>query len=237
MAQAKVTASSLNLRTQPNTGGSVIASLPKDTIVDILKTVAGEKHTGTSGISRNDWHEVKVDGKQGFVAAGFVETVTSTNNNNLLSFPLDTPANVEKLARILMSESSVGNLTERKAVGWTVLNRLKRNKTKEDSDVAGAFATNQNPTPAMRDLARDLLRGNIADLTNGATHFYSPQSMPRQGQSTGGFDVGGGFELVPPLTQETGKPKWAVTFPLSNIPGVRPHMYKFHIATGTGRVS
>lgn len=235
MAQGKVTANSLNLRTQPNTGGSIITSLPKDTIVNILRTVAGERHTGTSGIPRNDWHEVKVDGKQGFVASGFVETVTATSNNSL-SFPLDTPANVEKLARILMSESSVGNPTERKAVGWTVLNRLKRNQTKNVSDVAGAFATNQNPTQAMRDLARDLLRGNIADLTSGATHFYSPQSMPREGGSTGGFDVGGGFELVPPLTRRTGKPGWAVTFPLSNISGVRPHMYKFHIATGTGRV-
>jgi uncharacterized lipoprotein YddW (UPF0748 family) len=76
MAQAKVTASSLNLRAQPKTDSDTIDSLPTGTIIEILRTLAGGAYS-FAGATRNDWHEVKVDGQQGFVAAAFVTSVTS----------------------------------------------------------------------------------------------------------------------------------------------------------------
>jgi hypothetical protein len=42
---------------------------------------------------------------------------------------LDTIDNIHTLARILQSEASVGNASEQTAVGWTVLNRMMRNRT------------------------------------------------------------------------------------------------------------
>ena len=231
----------LNFRSQPNTfSNNIIGEIaPEAPLTIIGEEVTGGNYT-FSGSPRNDWYEIEFNGQRGFVAAAFVEIVTEGGNgggNNVLPFPLDTSANISELATILMSEASIGNATERQAVGWTVLTRMARRNTQNVSDVSGAYARNQSPTQAMRDLARDLLRGNISDPTQGATHFYSPISMPKEGQSTGGFDIGGGLELVPPLTQRNWKPAWAVSFPRAIIPGVRPHFYKFHIAPGTGPVA
>lgn len=76
MAQGKVTASSLNLRTEPKTSADTIKALPTGTVVNIIRTLAGENYS-FSGSTRNDWHEVKVDGDNGFVAAAFVSSITS----------------------------------------------------------------------------------------------------------------------------------------------------------------
>ena len=47
MALGKITASSLRLRSQPDssTSGNIIKSLPIGTLVDIIKTVAGSNYT------------------------------------------------------------------------------------------------------------------------------------------------------------------------------------------------
>ena len=149
---------------------------------------------------------------------------------------LDTVDNVHTLAGILQSEASVGNVSEQSAVGWTVLNRMMRNGTERVSDVAGAYSTTQPPTAGMLRLAEDLLKGNISDPTDGATHFYSPRRMPKEGQTTTGFDVGGGLELVPPLKEKNYRPSWAAAFMPAIVSDTRPHVYKFHRATGNGPV-
>ena len=80
MVQGKITASSLNLRSQPDSSvdSNIITSLPTGTLLEIIKTVAGSNYS-FGGVTRNDWHQVKVDSQEGFVAAAFVSTVTSPN--------------------------------------------------------------------------------------------------------------------------------------------------------------
>ena len=125
-----------------------------------------------------------------------------------------------------MSEASIGNDPERASVGFTVVNRLKMfGKTAVDQ-VWSAYAHNQAPTAELVALARQWLAGQRVDITKGATHFYSPRSMPKEGDATGGFDVGGGLELVPPLQVRTFAPSWIKTMQLVEIDGVRPAFYK-----------
>lgn len=79
MAQGKITASSLNLRTQPDSSSSIniIRSLPTGTLVDIIKTVTGSNYTFGSE-TRNDWHQVTVETDTGFIAAAWVIPGTVT---------------------------------------------------------------------------------------------------------------------------------------------------------------
>jgi hypothetical protein len=127
-----------------------------------------------------------------------------------------------------MSEASVGNDTERAAVGFTVLNRMKDGGITSVDQVWNAYAHNQTPTTQIVALSQQLLAGQRSDITEGSTHFYSPQSMPKEGQSTTGFDVGGGLESVPPLSVRTYAPSWVNTMRLVVIDGVRPSFYKFY---------
>jgi hypothetical protein len=136
--------------------------------------------------------------------------------------------NITNLAAVLMSEASVGNDAERASVGFTLLNRLKEAGKTSVDQVWSAYVHNQHPTAELIALARQLLAGQRVDITDGATHFYSPRSMPREGQPTGNFDIGGGLELVPPLTVRTYAPGWARTMQLIDISGVRPAYFKFY---------
>ncbi len=78
MVQGKITASSLNLRSQPDssTDSNIIKSLPTGTLVEIIKTIAGSSYTFGGG-TRNDWHQVEEGTDTGFVAAAWVTSVTS----------------------------------------------------------------------------------------------------------------------------------------------------------------
>ena len=147
-----------------------------------------------------------------------------------------TTDNINRLARVLQSEASVGNDNERNAVGWTVLNRMSRNNTNSVSDVDHQYNRRQAPTQTMRDLAGSLLRGEIPDPTNGATHYYSPRTMPQEGEETTGYDVGGGLEQVDGLQQRNYRPSWSTTFQNSNVPGVRPRYYRFYRVPGNNPV-
>jgi hypothetical protein len=149
---------------------------------------------------------------------------------------LDTEENIRLLATILQSEASVGNSEERTAVGWTVLNRMARNNRQSVNSVSRAYSTSQSPTATMRILAESLLKGEVTDPTGGATHYYSPKTMPKEGQATTGYDLGGGLELVPPLKDKNYRPSWSASYTQTLVPGVRPHYYKFHRATGNGPV-
>ena len=146
--------------------------------------------------------------------------------------PLATQSNIDNLSSIIMSEASRGNHSEQIAVGSTVLNRMNRNGTNLVRNVSKGFSHNQVATPQIRQLARDLLTGEIRNNTGGATNFYSPQGMPRQGQSTDGYDVGGGLEETPGLNSPNYRPGWAATFKPKPVQGVRPRLFRFYEAPG-----
>ena len=151
---------------------------------------------------------------------------------------LATPENVRLLARILKSEASVGNASERLAVAATVRNRLDRNKC-QVRDVEGAYARNQEPTAdetMYEDIATVALAEGFQDPTGGATHYYSPRSMPMEGDSTKGFDVGGGLENTPGLKRANYRPMWATKFAYCPVNGGRPAYFKFYKQPGTGKV-
>jgi hypothetical protein len=115
-------------------------------------------------------------------------------------YPKMSDQNVELLARVLISEASIGTDAEREAVGLTVINRMQAAHTNRVSKIVkvGGFyhyAIDQDPSlyPEYSLLAEQLLAGQITDFTNGATHFFSPHSMPKEGESSSGFDCDGGY--------------------------------------------
>lgn len=156
-----------------------------------------------------------------------------TGNENAQGDPtLATPSNIDNLASIIMSEASRGNHAEQVAVGSTVLNRMRRNGTDLVRNVSRGFSHNQVATAQIRQLAKDLLTGEVRDNTGGATNFYSPQGMPRKGQPTAGYDVGGGLEETPGLNSPNYRPGWAATYEPKPVQGVRPRFFRFYEAPG-----
>lgn len=123
-----------------------------------------------------------------------------------------------------MSEASVGII------------RMLRNGADNVSDVWGAYAHDQDPKDEIKDLAAKILRCDIPDNSGGATHSYSPRSMPMEGDDVGAHDVGGGLEQTPGLPKKNYAPGWSKRFPPVKIPGVRPSRFKFYRAPGNGPV-
>ncbi len=141
---------------------------------------------------------------------------------------LDTNDNINELARIITSEASNGNYQERLSVGFSVLNRMRREGSGRISDVSQGFAENQVPTSDTILLATRILRGEVADPTNGATHFYSPREMPEEGEVTSGFDVGGGLEQSGDLPKKNYRPGYAKHFSPVKIPEVRDKFFRVY---------
>ncbi|CAN1211374.1 hypothetical protein TUMEXPCC7403_14325 [Tumidithrix helvetica PCC 7403] len=148
--------------------------------------------------------------------------------------------NEQMLARVLISEASIGNKSERQAVGLTVINRMKKTGSKNVQEVVKAgnfyhYAIDQDPSlyPEYAELAKQLLAGKIRDFTGGATHFYSPYSMPKKGEKNHGFDCEGGF--VRYTHPETNKPvlictpSWSKTLRYIDLVqvGIRPYYFEF----------
>ncbi len=81
----QVTASTLNLRTSPNTSSTILSAFPTGTLVEILDTVTGGSYSLPTGGTSNQWHKVKVGIQNGFVAAAFViETGTPDGTHKIL---------------------------------------------------------------------------------------------------------------------------------------------------------
>ncbi|GAI96788.1 unnamed protein product, partial [marine sediment metagenome] len=133
--------------------------------------------------------------------------------SNTYSFPVVTqiPEDIYWLSKALMSEASVGTLEEQISVGWTVLNRFHSGSygSSIEQVVKGGYVYNQEPTSTITTLADDLLQDKLSDPTSGATYFFSPISMPKEGESTSGFDVGGGLHEVPGTSHKVYFPSWA----------------------------
>ncbi len=137
------------------------------------------------------------------------------------------------LATALMSEASVGTAEERVAVAWTIFNRVSSpdypNTICEVVNQRGQYATNQKPTQELLGLAASLISNPGEDPTGGATYFFSPISMPKEGEATGGYDIGGGLHEVEGISSKVYFPSWALTMEYAgDISGVRPAYYMFY---------
>ena len=191
-------------------------------------------------------HLQSVEGRAKIDDLGHGSELSNVSSSNLIAsdnaqkirfddgFNSDT--NKLQLATILMSEASVGNYAEQVAVGNTVLNRMHRNKTVKVEDVWSAYDRSQAPSKEMLSLAANLLSGKISDNTGGATHYYSPRSMPKEGTPIKGFDVGGGLERIAGRASQSYRPSFVNSFEYVNILDVRESYYKFYFSPGTGKV-
>jgi hypothetical protein len=99
---------------------------------------------------------------------------------------------VSMLAAVIVSEASVGNEEEQRAVAWTFRNRLDRGLS------LLSYARDRAPNrEGYFDLAREVLTAPPeADVTKGATHFFSPRSMPLQGQESRCSGNGGIYDCL-----------------------------------------
>jgi Cell Wall Hydrolase len=140
--------------------------------------------------------------------------------------------NVECLAAVIMSEASLGTQEERVAIAWVIFNRVS--SPSFPNTICGValeprqFATNQNPTTEILNLARSLISHPGIDPIGGATYFFSPISMPKEGDPTDGFDVGGGLHTVPGISGRVYFPSWTNTlYWVGNLPNIRQTHYMF----------
>jgi hypothetical protein len=119
---------------------------------------------------------------------------------------------------------------------------MNKRGTDNVSDVAvkGQYAMADRADSDSLALARALLAGQITDNTDGAMNFYSPKSMPKEGQSTKGWDVGSDMEYVPGTGRQTMLknyiPSWVGGLQQRVIPGVSDwHLKVYGPASGSGQ--
>ena len=94
-----------------------------------------------------------------------------------------------------------------------------------------------------QEVATALVEGRIPDPTNGGTHFYTPSIMPRKGEPTRGFDVGGGLRFIPGVVDKDGKPienqspgfASAPGFSLLHTPSLAPTDFQVYSAPDNAR--
>lgn len=67
VVNSKVGSLPLNFRSDSFVGAGIIGRLPKGTSFKILKSVTGGTYNPGTG-SRNDWYQIEVNGKTGYVA-------------------------------------------------------------------------------------------------------------------------------------------------------------------------
>ena len=122
-------------------------------------------------------------------------------------------------------------------VGWTVVNRMKRHRYSAVSSVwsHNNYAHTYPGTFISRRIAEDILAGKARDISQGATHFYSPRSMPKEGDThLSGTDIGGGLEEVPGVTGPHGRavrnyrPGWVKYYHSIRIPQIKENEFKFY---------
>ncbi|MEQ8969238.1 MAG: S8 family serine peptidase, partial [Coleofasciculus sp. C1-SOL-03] len=77
VVNSKVGSLPLNFRSGSFVGASVIGKLPKGTPLKILKSVTGGTYNPGTG-PRNDWYQIEVNGKTGYVAAYYVDVKSSS---------------------------------------------------------------------------------------------------------------------------------------------------------------
>ena len=152
--------------------------------------------------------------------------------------------NVRDLARVITAEAGGQSEAAMRAVGWTVRNRMSRADTTHVDRVWSGYAHGTHSSEIARQVAADVIDASSPDPTGGATHFYSPDAMPKQGDPDGCNDVAGGLEQVPGVRGSTGaparnyRPSWAAPgqFEPRPVAGVAEHVFKFYRQPGSGHV-
>ena len=91
-------------------------------------------------------------------------------------------------------------------VGWTVTNRMKQRHATRLFATWHGYSHSHPPDHASLQLATAILTGKATDISQDATHSYTPSIMPREGEPTVGRDVGGGLEVVPGVTDKYDTP-------------------------------
>lgn len=136
---------------------------------------------------------------------------------------------VAMMAQVIVSEASVGNEEEQRAVAWTFRNRLDRGLS------LLTYAMDRTPDREWYfELAREVLTAPAeADVTKGATHFFSPRSMPLQGQEdqckpSGTFDCEGGLVFVEGLDTPAYAPFWHLLYEWLPVLGIRKTHFLFY---------
>ncbi|WP_428375980.1 hypothetical protein [Lichenicoccus sp.] len=144
--------------------------------------------------------------------------------------------NITDLARIIVSEAGGENETAQAMVGWTVINRMKKQQSTRVSEIwaHGNYAHGQMTTGMTLHLAARILDGSAMDISQGATHFYSPKSMPNEGdRPSSNTDARGGLESVPGVTKSgrairNFRPSWAKNYSVIRISGIQDKDFKFY---------
>ena len=162
---------------------------------------------------------------KGAVTSAFNETSDGTADINRA-----------QLAVVMKSEAPDRLPLAQQMVGWTVLNRMKQYHHAYVSQAwaHNNYAHNQAPSSQTSRIAADLLSEAATDISQGAKYFYSPQSMPKEGDSTSGWDVGTDLEQVRGVTDKKGQPaknyvpKWAKTKTRIYTPSIPEKDFKFY---------
>ena len=128
------------------------------------------------------------------------------------------------------------NEAEQTMVGWTVVIRMKNQYLVHVSAVwlHGNYAHGSPPTDTGLRIAEGILTGTLSDISQGATHFYSPSAMPKKGDAIRhGMDIGGGLESVMGVNKhgtpvENYQPGWTTAYHRIYVPGVLEKDFKFY---------
>jgi hypothetical protein len=134
----QTTASTLNLRTSPNTSSTILSSFPTGTLVEILNTVTGGSYSLPSGGTSNKWHQVKVAEKDGFLAAAFI---IDTGNPDGTSKVLDAIFKVNAGHIYYQAKDITGDRIKETFCNWfvaDVLDQLRINLPRLDAS-AGSY--------------------------------------------------------------------------------------------------
>ncbi|HJS86873.1 MAG TPA: hypothetical protein VJ779_15565 [Acetobacteraceae bacterium] len=150
---------------------------------------------------------------------------------------LATRENEERLGAIIESEAGGKGEAAMTAVGYTVLNRMRRRGATRVADIQRhhPFAEFTKAGVVSQRIAHGILTGAIPDPTQGATHFYTPERMPKEGRLTSGLDVGGGLETVEGVKEHgvpvrNFRPSWTKTYTQRVVRDVPENVFKFYAA-------
>ncbi|WP_428376945.1 hypothetical protein [Lichenicoccus sp.] len=146
---------------------------------------------------------------------------------------------MRELASVIWTEARAVGDAAMSAVGWTVRNRMSRNSVRQVDEAWRGYTHDGRPSGSdlahAEAIARSILAGTTPDLTNGSTHFYSPQAMPTtKDKELKGVDVGGGLESVPGVKDAEGRPienyrpVWTRTFTAEPVKDVPEAAFKFY---------
>lgn len=145
---------------------------------------------------------------------------------------------MRELASVIWTEARGVGDAAMTAVGWTLRNRMTRNNVEQVDEAWHGYTHGTQPRGAdlkhAEAIACSILDGKPPDPTGGATHFYTTEAMPKEGEPipehTG---VGGDLESVPGIVDENGnqlenyRPAWTRTFTRDSVKSVLKASLKF----------